>query len=142
MWGERVFLIFLGVSSGGMVAAGVFAFLTAIGLFPRLIAKTRTRRYIRLYETFLILGGMGGNVLTLYPISLWNLGSFWLVVIGVFIGVFVGCLVMSLAETLQAIPVLARRIHLAVGIQWIIVSFAIGKMAGALYYFAEGWGLE
>lgn len=142
MWFERIFLTFLGVSSGGMVAAGVFAFLAAIGLFPRLIAKTRTRRHIRLYETFLILGGIGGNILTLYPVSLWNVGSLWLAVIGILIGVFVGCLVMSLAETLQAIPVFARRIHLSVGIQWIIVSFAIGKMAGALYYFAEGWGME
>ena len=61
-------------------------------------------------------------------------------IIGLSIGIFVGCLVMSLAETLQALPVISRRIHLAVGFQYLILSIALGKMAGSLLYFWTGIG--
>jgi len=63
-------------------------------------------------------------------------GNLVLALAGLSIGIFVGCLVMSLAETLQALPVLNRRIHLAVGLQYVILSVAVGKLAGALTYFA------
>lgn len=53
---------------------------------------------------------------------------------------FVGCLVMSLAETLQALPVFSRRIHLAVGFQYVILSIALGKLMGSLIYFVTGIG--
>lgn len=61
-------------------------------------------------------------------------------IIGLSIGIFVGCLVMSLAETLQALPVISRRIHLAVGFQYLILSIALGKMTGAFLYFLRGMG--
>ena len=54
--------------------------------------------------------------------------------------IFVGCLVMSLAETLQALPVFSRRIHLAVGFQYVILSIALGKLMGSLIYFVTGIG--
>ena len=47
---------------------------------------------------------------------------------------------MSLAETLQSLPVIARRIHLAVGLQYLILSIALGKMLGALLYFVTQMG--
>ena len=55
-------------------------------------------------------------------------------------GIFVGCLVMSLAETLKALPVFTRRIRLSVGFPWVIASIALGKLAGSLIYFAERFG--
>lgn len=42
---KGLFLMFLGLSAGGIIAAGVFAFLAIIGVFPRLIGKTRTQAY-------------------------------------------------------------------------------------------------
>ena len=45
-----------GLSSGGVIAAGIFAFLAIIGVFPRLIGVTHTRCHVILYETLLILG--------------------------------------------------------------------------------------
>ena len=68
--------------------------------------------------------GFGGNLL---------LGT-----MGFSVGIFVGCLVMSLAETLQALPVINRRIGLAVGLQYVILSLGVGKMLGALVYFVRG----
>ena len=47
---------------------------------------------------------------------------------------------MSLAETLKALPVISRRIRLAVGLQYIILSVALGKLCGAVVYFVHGIG--
>ena len=54
--------------------------------------------------------------------------------------IFVGCLVMSLAETLKALPVLNRRIRLAVGLQYVILAVAAGKVFGAAVYFIRDFG--
>lgn len=137
MFLRLAFLGFVGLSAGGVVAAGVFAFLAIIGVFPRLIGNTDTGRHIMLYETVLILGGVWGNAVDLYQISV-RLGGGWLLaVFGGSFGIFVGCLVMSLAETLKALPVFNRRVRLAVGIQYMILALAAGKLVGALLYFMK-----
>lgn len=138
--GKQTILAFIGISSGGVIAAGVFAFLAIIGVFPRLIGKTKTRRHIMLYETVIILGGVLGNIYDIYEFPILFGGSLLLGVYGLSIGIFVGCLVMSLAETLKTVPVLTRRIHLAVGLQYIIFSIAAGKLFGALVYFTWEMG--
>ena len=61
-------LLLIGLSAGGIIAAGVFAFLAMIGVFPRLMGRTRTGSHIFLYETAIILGGIAGNVMDLYEI--------------------------------------------------------------------------
>ncbi len=135
---QMVLMGLLGLSAGGVVSAGVFAFLAIIGVFPRLIGKTRTNRHIMLYETIIILGGIAGNWMDLYEVPIGFGGNLLLGLLGGGIGVFVGCLVMSLAETLKALPALTRRIHLAVGLQYLILSVAAGRLVGALVYFLEG----
>ncbi len=138
---KQLFLGFIGFSAGGIIAAGVFAFLAIIGVFPRLIGKTKTRDHIMLYETMIVLGGAVGNVLDIcrFPLMPWG-SSVFLVVFGLSTGVFVGCLIMSLAETAKALPVMNRRIHLAVGFQYVVLGIALGKMLGALLYFSRGMG--
>lgn len=133
-------LIFAGLSAGGVIAAGIFAFLAIIGVFPRLIGITHTAGHVMLYETMLILGGVSGNILDIYHVKPPVGGAFVLLLSGVSIGVFVGCLVMSLAETLKALPVLNRRIRLAVGIQYVILAMALGKFLGAMLYFLQNLG--
>lgn len=135
MFLKEAFLAFIGLSCGGVIAAGIFAFLAIIGVFPRLIGVTHTREHVLLYETLLILGGTVGNLIDLYHIPIAGFGSIFLAIWGISVGVFVGCLVMSLAETLKALPVLGRRIRLSVGIQYLILAMAAGKLAGALMYF-------
>lgn len=140
MLSKQAALIFMGLSFGGVIAAGIFAFLAIIGVFPRLIGVTHTRKQVILYETLLILGGTAGNLMDLYYVPIAGFGRFFLFLWGVASGIFVGCLVMSLAETLKALPVLGRRLRLAVGIQYVILSIALGKFAGAMLYFTKGFG--
>lgn len=142
-------LMFIGLCAGGVIAAGIFAFLAIIGVFPRIIGKTGTKRHILLYETVIIIGGIFGNVMDLYEIPLPIgaagsgipfLGNLVLGVFGLFVGIFIGCLVMSLTETLKALPVISRRIRLSVGLQYMILSLALGKMIGSLTYFINAFG--
>ena len=136
LW-QNVALGFLGLSAGGIIAAGVFAFLAIIGVFPRIMGRTGTKR-IFLYETLIILGGIWGNVSDIYEIPIGFGGNIVLGIFGMASGLFVGCLVMSLAETLKALPVMNRRIGLAVGLQYVILSVALGKLVGAIAFFSLG----
>ena len=139
LW-QQLALIFIGASAGGVIAAGVFAFLAIIGVFPRLIGKTGTKEHIYLYDMMLILGGVLGNVSDIYEIPILMGGKLFLSLFGFASGIFVGCLVMSLAETLKTVPVINRRIHLAVGLQYVILSIAAGKLTGSLVYFIRSMG--
>ena len=141
---RKLVLVFIGLSSGGIIAAGVFAFLVMIGVFPRLIGKTGTKRHILLYGTVIMTGGVLGNIADLYefPIPMYGFSTLFLSLFGLSVGIFVGCLVMSLAETLKALPVIGRRLYLAVGLQYLILSIALGKLAGSLAYFFYGMAAE
>ena len=46
----------VGVSFGAAVAAGLFAFVTTVGVVTRLAAGTKTAKHVMLYETVAILG--------------------------------------------------------------------------------------
>ena len=48
-------LIFFAFSSGVLVSAGVFAFIAAIGIVPRMANRTKTQRFIPLYEDVITL---------------------------------------------------------------------------------------
>lgn len=58
---KTIYLIFLGLTSGCMVAAGTFAFIAAIGIVPRMAKRTETQRFIRVYEDAIVLGGIWGQ---------------------------------------------------------------------------------
>ena len=57
---KYAFLIFFGICAGGVIAAGVYAFLAMIGVFVRLMGRTNTGKKARLYEKWIIAGGILG----------------------------------------------------------------------------------
>ena len=140
------------------MAAGLFAFITILGLVPRLAAYTHTANQVHRYENWIVMGALFGNLLHLHQLpiyrvtdgisrllqsqtlSVWQwffsvLSVMFFVIMGTACGIFVGCLVMSLAETLDTLPTMSRRVHLSVGIQYIIEALAVGKLIGSLAYF-------
>ncbi|MBR2062757.1 MAG: stage V sporulation protein AB [Anaerotignum sp.] len=136
---KEIFLIIFSVASGLMVSAGVFAFIAAIGIIPRMAWRTGTRYYVRFYEDVIVLGGLFGTTTMFvdYRLPPW----WWLIIaIAALEGVFVGVLAMALTEVLNVMPILMRRTRLTKGLQWIILSFALGKVAGSLiYYLVDGF---
>ena len=145
MWIKNIFLLFFGLCSGGIIAAGVYAFLAIIGVFVRLIGKTKTKKNIMLYENMIILGGVLGNIMELYKVRLplgEVFGQIFLLTGGVSVGIFTGCLAMSLAETLKALPTFSRRIRLSVGLPWLIMLLLQGNVADRCCISGGGWQQE
>jgi stage V sporulation protein AB len=136
---KALFLIFFSLASGLMVSAGVFAFIAAIGIVPRMAWRTGTRNAVRFYEDMIVLGGICGTVTMFVDFHLQE--QFWLFGGIVFLeGIFVGVLAMALTEVLNVMPILMRRSGITRGLSWLILAFAFGKVAGSLlYYFIDGF---
>lgn len=145
-------LILAGVSYGLLAAAGVFTVLAAVGLVPRFAGKTHTAEYVLIYEEMVIFGTLTGCVLSVFSRYcqfgawwqgrfpgqkglLYGIGGIWQAVFGVFAGMFVGCLALAIAEMLDSIPILTRRISFRHGLGLAVVSMAAGKICGSILYF-------
>lgn len=160
-----VFLMIYGFSSGLLVSAGVFTVLLAVGLTPRFIGKTHTGKKIFLYESCIMSGAVLGTIFSVIPVmskaggwvreeifhqtlkgvesspflrGLDAAGYLFLAAAGLFMGMFVGCLALAIAEMLNSIPIFARRTSYRHGLGLAILSVALGKLAGSLYYFWKG----
>lgn len=134
---KNLLLIIIGLAGGFTIAAGVFAFITMIGIITRLASRTKTAHYISVYETVVILGGIIGNVVIIFQ---WNLaiGNIGLGIYGFFSGVFIGCLAIALAEVLKVLPIMVKRIGLKKGLPYVITAIALGKCFGTLLQYWYG----
>ena len=128
----------IGFSSGLAVAGGVIALLIGLGVLSRYAGLTRTASHLWLYEDTVLLGGIFGNWLTVYHPSC-PLGGAALAVLGLFFGIFVGSWIMALAEIINMLPILARRIGLVKGMSIVAAAIAAGKTLGSLWHFFQRW---
>ena len=128
-----------GISFGVAVAAGLFAFITTVGVVTRLAAGTKTAKHVMLYETITIFGVTLANGVDLFQYS-FVCGDVFRIVCGLFSGIFVGCLAAALAEVVNVFPVMTRRIGLKVGMPYLVLAFALGKGFGAWYHLILGAG--
>lgn len=139
MAGSKIFLAAVGFSGGSLVAGGVVALIVGLGIIRRFAGISHTAAHVRVYETAICLGGIWGNIMTVYfpkPPLQWP----GLLVMGLFFGIFVGGWIMALAEMLNVFPVFARRLNLTKGTSWIVVGLALGKTVGSLLEFYLRWG--
>lgn len=150
---KLLILSFSGISFGLLTAAGVFTVLTAVGLIPRFVGETHSAKEVWLYEDMVILGTILGGVFSVFGQE-WNMGAWMrehlsaaavriisdgsMILIGIFGGMFVGCLALAIAEMLDSIPIFTRRISFRHGLGCMVLSVALGKLCGALFYFFYG----
>lgn len=127
-------MVLIGFSSGMVVSAGVFAFIAAIGIVPRMAQRSQTQKYICVYEDAILLGGLFGTTAMFID---YRLPAIPLLVaaLALAIGVFTGVLAVALAEVLNVMPILLRRSRITRGLPWLLLLFALGKTAGSLIYF-------
>ncbi len=137
-WAEQILLAVIGLSGGIAVAAGLFAFIVELGVVADFADRTHTGEHITFYEDCVALGGILGNLVYVFRISL-PLGTPLLAVIGLFSGIFAGCWAMALAEILNVFPVFMRRIKIVRYVSVFVVSMALGKGLGALLFFGQRW---
>lgn len=136
---KTLFIIIIGFGSGVVIAGAVFAFIAIIGIVPRLAQKTRTEKYIKLYEEAIIIGGIFGTSTMIIDYYM-PIGKIAVIFLSICVGIFYGCLAVSLAEVLDVIPILTRRGRIKKGMTYFIMAIAFGKLLGSLlYYFIPGF---
>ncbi len=131
---KYICMILIGLGSGGVVAGGVFAFITIIGIVPRFAQKTNTQKYMCIYETAITVGGIFGTTAMFINYHI-PLNKILVAIYSLCIGIFIGCLAVSLAETLDVIPILTRRVKVQQAISVFVITLAVGKMIGSILYF-------
>ncbi len=131
-----------GLGAGIIISAGVFALIASTGLVTRLAAKTHTGSHVRIYEDFIMLGGIISNIVWVFNIEFGMpepFSTIFEVIVGLIQGIYVGCLAVSLAEALNATATFARRVKLRLGVGIIVFSVAIGKVISCIIQFSNNW---
>ncbi|SDH10216.1 stage V sporulation protein AB [Alteribacillus persepolensis] len=131
---EALFAVFIGLSGGLAVGSGFVAFISVLGIIPRLVQLTRTDKAIQAYETAVITGAVIGSIATLHDIK----GAFpeiFTIPVGLFAGMFVGMLAAALTEVLNVFPILARRIGMEKNIMVLVMAIVAGKILGSLFHW-------
>lgn len=128
--------ILWGFASGVIIATGILAFITAIGVIPRLAMKLKVKtRYFAIANAS-ALGIVVGNILYLWDdLICIGLPKVLVACFGLADGIFIGCLAMALAEVLDVMPITKSRLKLKRGMYILVLAFAIGKMVGTLFYY-------
>lgn len=131
--------MFIGVAGGLAVGAGFVAFLTVLGIIPRLTQLTKTVSYIQAYEWGIVLGAITGGLLSLRDYS-FGVSEFLLIPIGLLCGVFIGMLAAALTEVLNVLPILSKRIGVFEKILILLMAIVLGKVFGSIFqwvYFVD-----
>ena len=157
MFLKQLFLAIVGISFGVFAAGGVFTVLISVGLIPRFAGKFHVSRKVFLFEEAVALGVIAGTFFSVFDRygrigefvkdrqlfgagtdGIWTgIGATAVMVFGLFAGIFVGCLALAIAEMLNTIPIFARRIGFRHGLGIVVLSIALGKVAGSLLYFIK-----
>ncbi|WP_156289281.1 stage V sporulation protein AB [Oceanobacillus salinisoli] len=124
--------IFIGFSGGLAVGGGFVAFITVLGIIPRLIQLSKSYKLIKVYTACVILGLLVGSYLSFAKVNL-NHPVILLVIWGLFHGVFNGMLAAALTEVLNVFPIVTRRIHMEKSLLILLMAIMFGKVIGSLF---------
>lgn len=129
-----IFVVFLSLAGGLAVGAGFVAFLTVLGIIPRLTQLSKTMKMIHWYEWAIVLGTVVGTFASLRE-PIMGLSPLLTIVLGLTGGVFVGMLAAGLTEVLNVFPILAKRIGIEDRIQILMMAIVLGKIFGSLFHW-------
>ena len=121
------------------VGSGFVAFLTVLGVIPRLTQLSKTMKMIHHYEWAVVIGALTGVLASLRDPTL-HISPFFLIPLGITGGIFFGMLAAALTEVLNVLPILVKRIRLDGQIIILIMAIVFGKIFGAIFqwlYFAH-----
>ncbi|MBM7094739.1 MULTISPECIES: stage V sporulation protein AB [Alteribacter] len=131
---DPIVTILVGLAGGIAVGSGLVAFLTVLGIIPRLAQLTNTSRLVTKYESAVIIGALSGAWMSLGDPGLSLLPAVASPV-GLAAGMFVGLLAAALTEVLNVFPILAKRVGVAERISWLLFAIVLGKITGSLFHW-------
>lgn len=122
----------IGFSSGLAVGGGFVAFITVLGVIPRLVQLAKAYRHARLFGNSALAGALFGTFLSFSGIH-WNGNAAVLAFWGLFHGIFNGMLAAALTEVINVIPILSKRLGMERYVLSLLMAIVLGKIAGSLY---------
>lgn len=120
------------ICAGSAVSAGFVAFITMLGIFDKLGEQTKSGRQIHVIESMIISGVTVGNAAYLFGLRI-PVGLAGFCIFNLFGGLFIGCMAGALAETLQVMPILSRRLNIRTWLPYVIAAAALGKALGCAW---------
>ncbi|TDL34687.1 stage V sporulation protein AB [Jeotgalibacillus sp. S-D1] len=131
---NNALVTFIGLASGLAVGGGFVAFLSVLGIVPRLMQIVKNKNRLRALETAVILGTLTGVAGSLFDAKT-AYGFFLVPYVGLLAGAFIGMLAAALTEVLDVIPLVTRRLGFTEKLQSIMFAIVLGKVAGSLFYW-------
>lgn len=125
------FLALIGLSGGITVGTAVASFLTLLDVVPRLAQVSDSSNLIIFYERVIVSSVVLTTIFDFFDISILS-SKLLLMPIGMLIGAFVGLLAAALAEVLNVIPVLEKKLKFGDLIQIPVLAISLGKVIGSL----------
>ncbi|MEI4829092.1 stage V sporulation protein AB [Bacillus sp. FJAT-53711] len=131
---EYIGVIFIGFAGGIAVGGGYVAFLTVLGVIPRLAQLTKSGHRVQYYEWAVVSGALSGVWCSLRDITL-VASPYWLLLLGLLCGTFIGMLAAALTEVLNVLPILAKRVGVDGKIVILLIALVLGKVVGSLFHW-------
>lgn len=125
-------VIFIGLSSGLAVGSGFVAFLSVLGIIPRLTQLSKTMKMIHWYEWAVVIGAVMGVLASLRDPVL-GISAYFLIPLGINDGIFVGMLAAALTEVLNVLPILTKRIGMEGKLITFLMAIVFGKIFGSIF---------
>lgn len=128
-------LLIIMAFGGGLAAGGALAaFITLINLIPRILELTATGKYVKIYQNIFALGSITFTILYFSDIH-FSLPEIYLALIGGIIGMFIGLFSSALAEVLNVIPALSKKLKIKEELKYTIYALMFGKVLGSIYFW-------
>jgi stage V sporulation protein AB len=124
-------LVLLGFSSGVVIGSALAAFITLLDIIPRLADITCSSKYMHLYEKIILISVVAASLVSIFEIN-FSMNKIFAIPIGLVMGMYIGLLAAALAEAVNVIPVLARRLDIDEYVYYVIAAIAVGKVIGSL----------
>ncbi|NLY46226.1 MAG: stage V sporulation protein AB [Tissierella sp.] len=130
----NLLIILIGLSGGLVVGGAYAAFISMLRIIPRLAHISKTHKYKRTYQNAYILGVIAFTISYFFDFNM-KLNDIMIGIIGFTFGTFTGLFSSALAEVLNVIPVLAKKLRMKEHLKLIIYALLFGKVAGSLYFW-------
>ncbi len=129
-----VLMVIIGLGAGLIVGGAIAAFISLLGIIPRLIQISRTHQYKILYQNAFTLGVIVFTIVYFFDINI-ELSNIVVGLIGLIFGIFIGIFSSALAEVLNVIPVMSKKLKIKDDLKIIVYALLFGKVAGSLCYW-------
>ena len=125
---------FVGLSAGVVIGSAAAAFFTLLNFISRTIQVANARKMVKIYQNIIALGASAYSFIYFSNIT-FKLNNMISALVSLFMGYFLGMFSSTLAEVLDVIPILSKKLKTKHRLKYITTSLLFGKTLGSLCYW-------